>query len=317
MTETTIQLNPADVWHAMSLFDSVAAVAEELISHTLNRRAELDPRAPGRLVPWSGPAGSYQADQEDRVALELSAAGIDCVAPAASLCLARTAALTALAARELLVPGGLTVAVVGPSGLTEPPLAVISRHVPDITHISLWLTDVASTALVPPALLDQLELSGIRVSVATSLADAVFGANLVIVAGDGVRRDDLDGLRFAQVAWGAVLVNASGHDLPPELVGGIDDVYVDDLALLETNRHRHAVAAHLADTGNGESGHDMRIVADLGLLLLGQERYPRRAGATVLVELLGVSELSVEFAYRVSRAARKAGLGAPIPRGSA
>lgn len=317
MTETIIHLNRDDIWRAMRVFDPVAAVAEELIGHTLDDGAKHEPRTPGRLVPWPGPAGSDHAGQVGDVALELSADKVGCVAPAAGLHLARTAALIALAACELLVPGGLTVAVVGRSGPTQPQLAVIVRHVPDISHVALWLTDVASTALVPPELRDQLELNGIRVSVATSLADAVFGANLVIVAGDGARRDELDSLQFGQVAGGAVLVNASGHDLPAELIDRIDDVYVDDLTLLETNWDRLVVAAHRTATGDVGSGHDTRIVADLGLLLLGRERYPRRAGATVLVELLGVAEPSAEFAYRVCLAARKAGLGARIPRSQA
>jgi ornithine cyclodeaminase/alanine dehydrogenase-like protein (mu-crystallin family) len=294
MTDTINRLDTDDVWRAVGAIDPVAAVAEELIGRTLDR-ADHESRAPGRLVDWPGPG--------DHVGLQSDDGTVGCVAPASSLCHARSAALVALAARELLVPGGLTVAVVGASGPTQPQLAMIARHVQDISHLALW--PVASY-LLAPALRDQLELAGVRISVPTSLAGALFGANLVIVVGDGIR--DFDGLRSGQFAWGAVLVNATGQDLPAELVDRIDDVYVDDLGLIEANRHRYVVGRHFKEPSTP------KIVADLGLLLTDRARRGRHTGAAVLVELLGVAEPSVEFVHRVCRAARRAGLGARVPR---
>jgi ornithine cyclodeaminase/alanine dehydrogenase-like protein (mu-crystallin family) len=307
MTETIIQLDTDEVWQAVARMDPVAAVAEDLVLRTVDR-TEHARRTPGRLVPWPGPS-SGQPDTH--VALESATGEVSCVAPVASLYLARSAALVALAARELLIPGGLTVGVVGIAAAVQPQLAVIFRHLRDISHVALSAVDGDRSALDASELLDQLELNGIRVSVTTSVADALFGANLVIVVGDA----ELDGLRVGRFAGGAVVVNATGRDLPAELVDQIDDVYVDDLGLVGDNSHRQVVAAHLSVVNRAKEntgGHEPRIVADLGLLLTDPVRRRTPGGATTLVELLGVTELSVDFTHQVWQAARRAGLGATV-----
>jgi ornithine cyclodeaminase/alanine dehydrogenase-like protein (mu-crystallin family) len=214
-----------------------------------------------------------------------------------------------------MVPGGVTVALVGMAAAVQPHLAVIARHMPDISHVAVHLADVdeaGHAAAIPPEQVDQLELSGIRLTVAGSPADAVFGANLVIVAGHGPAREYLDALRLGQFARGAVLVNATGHDLPRELVDRVDDVYVDDLGLLAAHSGRYVVAAHVAAASEDRGvayGREPRIVGDLGLLLTGGIGQRRRVDGIVLVELLGVTELSTELADRICEAARQAGLG--------
>src|SRR5262245_35499890 len=112
------ELDTDDVWQAVGAIDPVSAVAEDLIRRTVDG-TEHDRRAPGRLVPWPG---SPDAHPHTRVALESANGAITCVAPTSSLRLARCAALVALAARELLVPGGLTVAAVGTAGPIQPQL---------------------------------------------------------------------------------------------------------------------------------------------------------------------------------------------------
>jgi len=308
MTETILQLRADEVWSALEVIDPVAVLAEELIGGTIGR--ERHDRRLGRLTPWTGP--SLPDTHADQVVLEHPGASVTCVAPAATLRMSQSAALAALAARELLVSGGVTVAMLGASELTQPQLAVIARHVPDISHVAMCLATVGDSKRLMPRLIDQLELSGIGLSVVTSLADTVFGANLVIAASDGAMAQDLDRLRLSRLARGTVLINATGRDLPIDLVDRVDQVYVDDLGLLEANCDRYVVAAHLAGSGSTVEvggGRDPRIAADIGQLLTGRHRGRRQVDDVVLVELLGVNELNTELMYRIYQAARRHGLG--------
>lgn len=70
-------------------------------------------------------------------------------------------------------------------------------------------------------------LAGVGLSVTSRVSEAVFGANLVVVAG-GARAD----VGVRELSKGAVLVNATGRDLPDDLVDGLSQVYMDDLPLM-------------------------------------------------------------------------------------
>lgn len=305
MSEQLVRLDSDDVRRAMAAIDPVAMVAEELIGRTI---AGARQAVAGRLVPWTGTL----LDEPDSLALEPAPGRTTCVLPGPCLRLARSAALAALAARELMMPGGVTVAVVGTATAIRLHLAVIARHMPDISHVAVHQADAGAdgqAAAIPLDLVDQLELSGVRLTVAGTAADAVFGANLVVVAGDGPAGDHLDALRLGRFARGTVLVNATGHDLPAELVDRVEDVYVDDLGLLADHSRRQVVAAHLAAEADGSVPGEPRIVTDLGLLLTGRVGPRRRVDGIVLVELLGVAEVSTELAHRICAAARQAGIG--------
>ncbi|OLF11279.1 hypothetical protein [Actinophytocola xanthii] len=306
MTETILRLHTDEVWRALDAIDAVSVLAEDLIGRTV-ARVDHHSRPLGALLPWTGPRPA-DAQVVDLVVLEHPPGTETCLVPAESLRLAGSAALAALAARALLVPGGITVAVVGTPGPSQPQLSVIARHVPDISHVALCLTGIARTTQLEPELLDQLQLSGIGLSVVDTASDAVFGANLVLVAGD-TPRADLAELRLGRLARGAVLINATGRDLPATLVDRADQVVVDDLALLSTNGHRYVVAAHRAALA---AHHAPRIAADLGQLLTGRDAADRQADAVVLVELLGVWELNPRLAVRIYQAAQRSGLGSPI-----
>jgi ornithine cyclodeaminase/alanine dehydrogenase-like protein (mu-crystallin family) len=275
MTEKLLMLDADDVWRAMATIDAVAVLAEGLIGRTIARDGH--PRsALGRLVPWTSlPVPDLHSEP---VVLEHPVEMPVCVASATTLRTAQKAALAALAARELLVPGGVTVAMLGTTEQVQQQLAVISRHVPDISHVALWAGGPDGVGRLDPELVDQLDLSGIGLSVASSIPDAVFGANLVIAAGDDSNKADLESLELGHLARGTVLVNATGHDLPGTQVDEVNQVYVDDIGQL---------------LAGGRTGH-------------------RRAGEVVRVELVGVDELNVELAYRIYRAALQRGLGVQI-----
>jgi ornithine cyclodeaminase/alanine dehydrogenase-like protein (mu-crystallin family) len=306
--KTVLQLHADEVWSALATVDPVEVLAEGLISRTV-AGADYDRRALARMVPWCGLPGTVPLT--DPVLLERPVGSPVCVASATTLCMAQAATMAALAARKLLVPGGVTVAFLGVTGPAQPQLAVLARHVPDISHVALWVRD-SNDVRLEPELVDQLELSGIGVSVTNSMAAAVFGANLVVAAGDGTHTVGLDQLHLGHLAPGVVLVNATGHDLPG-LPAEVDRLYVDDIDLLPAHRHREVVAAHLEDaSGSGAVQRDQRIVGDLGQLLAGRDGEHRGTGEVVRVELLGVNKPNAELAYRIYQAAAQRGLGVHI-----
>ena len=317
MSEAMLRLTDDEVWTALEAIDPVGVLAEELIDRTVGNEV---PSA-GKLSEWSDPRVKG-ADGAELVLLDHPEAAVRCVLPATGLRTFQAAALAALAARELLVRGGVTVAMLGASRAASPQLAVIARHVPDISHVALCLSESGEADRLEPKLLDQLELSGIGLSVVSTAAETVFGANLVVAAGDGGDQQDLGTLQPGQLARGTVVINGSGKGLPAELVDQMDRVYVDDLGLLEEHRDRYVVATHLAGSPEGqvrtngnivlESRWERRITADLGQLLTGRRPGRQHVDDVVLVELLSQSDLNAELAYRICRTAQRCGLGVEI-----
>jgi ornithine cyclodeaminase/alanine dehydrogenase-like protein (mu-crystallin family) len=307
MTETILRLTADEVWTALETIDPVGVLAEELIDRIVGNVA----LAPGELSGWTDRRALTNGSE--LVVLDHPDAAIRCLLPAASLRMARSAALAALAARELLAPGGVTVAVLGASRATDSELAVIARHVPDISHVAVYRHEQHQSDL-PVRLTEQLELSGIRVSVMPTVADTVFGANLVVTTDDGAVPRDMSGLRVGQLARGTVLVNTTGRDLPVSLVEQVGELYVDDFSLLEDNKDRYFVSAHLAEPPEapGVARTAPRITADLGQLLAGRRPTREHVDNVVLVELLSGRTLTVQLAHQIQQAAVRIGLGSRV-----
>lgn len=308
MPQSTLQLRAEEVWTALDMIDPVVIMAEELIGNVIERPKRS--QTPGRLTRPTGPHNGTG----DLILLEHPQ--VRCWLPARSLQMSQNAAVAAITARELLVPGGVTVAMLGMDATTQPQVGVIARHVPDISHVALCGTRGNPPGRLDAKLTDQLELSGIGLSVMDTAAEALFGANLVIAADASLLRDEPANLQVTQLVRGAVLVNSTGEDLPAELVGRVDQIYVDDLGLLEAGRDRSVVAAHLARSderadGRGEQ-EGPRIVADLGRLLAGAHAGRQRIDDILLVELLGSDVPNAQLAYKIVRAAQKIGLGTQV-----
>jgi ornithine cyclodeaminase/alanine dehydrogenase-like protein (mu-crystallin family) len=212
----------------------------------------------------------------------------------------RLAGLASVAARELVSPGVVTAAVVGAGLAAQLHLAISARHVPNISHMALHSADGGLETPVAARVRDQLELDGIGLTVAAGLDQAVFGANLVIITSAGT-----GGLRAGQLTKGAVLVNASGVDIPRDVVEGVDEIYVDDIGVVDECEDRYVVRMHLAARCAGTG----RITADLGHLLTGRHSPRRRAGDVVLVELLSVDVLDDQLAGTLCSAALRLDVG--------
>ncbi|WP_329107642.1 hypothetical protein OG792_04630 [Micromonospora sp. NBC_01699] len=232
----------------------------------------------------------------------------------------RAAVLAALAARYLLGPGVVTASVIGTGLAAQLQTVIFARHVPCVSHVSVFLTDTPTApAAAPetaperamgtvsgttgrrrddggtdlfrpvfdPRVVDELDLAGIVLVGAASPAESAFGANLVVVGPAGSAAGSDSGVRRPgapiHLAKGALLVNASGRDLPPALADQVGQVFVDDLTLVET-----AADHGLARPANArlQPQPRYRLVGDLREVVLGRHVGRTDQEQVLLVELL-------------------------------
>jgi ornithine cyclodeaminase/alanine dehydrogenase-like protein (mu-crystallin family) len=223
--------------------------------------------------------------------------------PAAGLHACRFAVLTALATRHLLAPGVVTASVIGSGLALELQLVALHAHVPDVSHIA-----VATVGSTPPdqAVLDLLDRDGIGLSLVDTPAAAVFGANLVVLAG-GTR------LEAQRLAKGAVLVITTGVDPSAALLGGVHAVYVDNPdGVADCDRSSTGARSTSARSArHGRHGHRCPpVVADLGRVLAGEHPGRTDHDHVLLVELTGDGAgLDAVLAGRIHQAAAAAGIG--------
>ncbi|SDP98554.1 hypothetical protein [Lentzea jiangxiensis] len=289
MNATTLRLSNDDLRRVVEDGDAVQAMATALIARSAGREDLTGLAADGATVRDDGETAIYETAQDRQL----------CVMPAAGLREYRLAVLTALATRHLVVPGVVTASVIGSGFALELQLTILRTHVPNVSHVA-----VATTGNQPPdrAVLDRLDRDGIGFSLVETPADAMFGANLVVLA--GVTR--LDALRLAK---GAVLVNTTGVDLPVALLDGVHAVFVDDREGL-ADSGRAFVKTHRATRRGGRGHRSPSVVADLGRVLAGEHPGRTDHDHVLLVELIGSgTELDPVLAGRIHQAAAAAGLG--------
>ena len=310
MRDRILRLGVDELRHALDLIDPVRLVADELVGRETGRAGPKPPQN-CRLVSAPG-------TRTDTVLLEDLHDGPKCLMPGSCLRELRDAALTTLAARELLARGVVTATALGSGLSVQLQITVAARHLPGVSHVMVFPATGENEVPVELTVLDLLDQVGIDLSLAAEVSEAVFGANLVIITGAGQ-----DQLRIGQVTCGAVLVNASGRDLPGSFVEGVDEIYVDDARLLDDNRHRQFIRVRLTGSGTApesfrpiEGWHPHRgwrgrrqVDADVGEVLTGAHPGRTRADDVLLVELLGMRELDVPLAVRLRQAALEHGIG--------
>jgi ornithine cyclodeaminase/alanine dehydrogenase-like protein (mu-crystallin family) len=293
MTRPILQLSVDELWTALDGIDPIEVVTEELIGKTVDR-ARWASRQVGAVTPWQDPSGALTTEF---VLVEELRTGARCLLPDSTLRMVRAAALSALAARELATHGVVTAAVLGSGPAAELQLTMSARYVPGISHLAVWQVPDGRRSAIAPRVLDQLELAGIGLSFSASVAEAVFGANLIISV-----CDRLESLEIGQLARGALVVNATAQDLPNDLVDGVDQVYVDDIELVGANSERYFVKA----------SHRRQVAADLGQVLTRAHLGRRHIDDILLVELLSANVLDVPLARGLCRSARESGLGTQL-----
>lgn len=240
--------------------------------------------------------------------------------PRSILCLGRATMMIALAASELLAAGETTVALLASGDTALFHLAMLARHVPGVGHVCLTSANDREAPRLDERVLALLDRAGIDLSVVDTLDEAALGANLLITTGPG--HDDLT---HRHLTRGALLVNATGRDLPTDVVNQVDQVYVDDIGLLEHNRHRHFVSVHLRDGAHelttpllrAADWHQRRdtwyqvrrVEADITQVHSGHHPGRTDLDEVLLFELLGVRDLDLALALHIHRLALRRGLG--------
>jgi ornithine cyclodeaminase/alanine dehydrogenase-like protein (mu-crystallin family) len=303
-TPAALHLDSDQLWTAYEGVDPVALLVDELIGRAIDPDGWAR-QHPERLTTRRDEAGVEHVLCED-------SAGACCLR-ADDLRACRAAGMCAVAARQVPAPTLVTATVLGTSHAAQLHLATVARYVPDISHIAVTPTPTGRTRL-QPRVVDQIDLAGIGLTVTRDVAEAVFGANLVVVADPNPWP-----LGTELLPKGAVIINTTGTDLPDDLVNHVDQIYVDDLRLLRNYPQRYLVKMHLAGPdqtrprlGNGWYRRP-RIEADLGQLLTGGHSGRRHLDDVALLELLGATALDPRLAVALHRVARERGLGTSRP----
>ncbi|MFJ1702451.1 hypothetical protein [Kitasatospora sp. NPDC088346] len=220
-----------------------------------------------------------------------------------------TAAMCALA------PGGVvTAGVVGAGPPAAELLVQLALRLPGLTHVALHDRDPVRTARLWWRLARALRERGVGLTFAADVRETLLGADLVLLTGPAEQ------LRPDWTAPGAVVVNATGADLPEEMYAFADHLVVDDWRFvgpagagrrLFTRRSESRRALELA-------GGRRPVESRLGAVIADSTGRWRDADESVLVELLGTAAYDATFLTRLCRAAvRRSGAAAPPPRTAA
>lgn len=212
MTGPTVRIRTHEMWTLLEHVDLVGLLRDALLGAD-TRQGELTALDAGRLAFHDESTGQCG---------ELPAGDLR------ALC---TAGLAALAARLLLTDAVITAGIVGPRRSAQWQLGVISRCVPNVSHVAVFSADRTEEPAVDPTVLHRLELDGIGLSVVTSVADAVLGATLVVALGQTGEQ-----IGYDQLARGSLMVDAAGQRPAGDLREGVAErLSAGDLAILLGN----------------------------------------------------------------------------------
>lgn len=285
------QLDSEELLHALDQIDLVDVLATELSGRVTDPAAD----DPGRAGRWTLDTARSRRSGAELAVLSMPDADTRFALPTADLRACRCAALTTLASQLLLAPGVVTVTVLGSGFPAHVQSAVLGRLLPDVSHVAVH------AGVATPRLVRQFAAASIGLSVAPTADDAVFGATLVVVTGD-----EPPVLRDTRLARGAVVVNASGRDLPAAFVDCVSSVYVDDLALLPAHPRRY-LPPDASRSAALPRFH--QVEADLAQVLTEVDAGRAHRDDVLLVELLSTDRLDAYLALRVYQAVVELGLG--------
>ncbi|HEU5473405.1 MAG TPA: hypothetical protein VFV67_22405 [Actinophytocola sp.] len=284
-------ISPTFQFNADELASALGGIKPlDLLERELSDPAE-PPELAGRLTPWLGPTAGTGPAPTDLLLLEDLHLGVGYLLPGSTLRECRTAALVGLVARQLVPPGGVTAAIVGPARTGQALLMTVAHHMPGVRRVVLCPAEGTAT-VVGQWVLDEIDLAGIGLSVVGIVGKAVLGAKLVVVTGEPAGQ-----LEIGQLDRGAVVVNATGRDLPDDLVGAVEEVYVDTPALVGRGPDQNFRRIR------------PRIDADLGAVCRGTHSGRANPDHVLLVELLSANTLDIPLGCLLSRAAVDRNLG--------
>lgn len=206
----------------------------------------------------------------------------------------RTVAVMALAARKLAGPKARSLAVVGAGRLAAAALTYYA-HLFDLEQVHIASRRPETRAELARK---ARETHNLPASPATSVAEAVAGADLVLTCTSAGRQL----LEEPWVAPGAVVACLDTAEPGLDLVRGADLVVVDS---------REQLRDELTDLYGSEA--PGWVDATISEVMSG--RHPGRSAVQdrVLVISQGLASLDIALAYRAYRLARTGGCGSPLP----
>ena len=216
---------------------------------------------------------------------------------------ARTAAVTAVAARHLAQPGFRTLACVGCGPIGHHQVLTLVEQFPSLS--SVWLYDRKEPAAVALAEALAADHPKVEVHIAADAEAAVRAGEVVVTATVA----DRPGCRPPGSAPGASSANVSIMDAAKDVFLSADKVVVDDWD--QCNREGKVIH-QLAGRGSASPG--SRLHAELGEVLIGRPAGPGSGGEVILLNPMGMGVIDVACAKAVYDRARQAKIGTWLPR---
>jgi ornithine cyclodeaminase len=233
--------------------------------------------------------------------------------PAAAVSAWRTAAVSIIALRELMVVPYSVIAVIGAGPIAEAHLNLLTRHFPRVEEVRVFDCE-RQRAMALIKRMGKKKPGGVEFAVEASAETAIRGSDVVIAA-----TTVTDGyLPYAWLTPGAVVVNVSLDDVLPEVVERAQLVIVDDWGLISNDSRR--LFGRLYREGRLRGPEESlppdhrarRVDASIGDLLLRKHFGRTDPHDTVLVNPFGMAIGDIAYADVIYQWAVTNGLGSEL-----
>lgn len=215
---------------------------------------------------------------------------------------ARTAAVTAVAARHLAQPGFPTLTCVGCGPIGRQQVLTLLEQFPSVKIV--WLYDTKETAAVALAEALAARHPTVEVRIAANAGSAVRAGEVVVTATVA----DRPWLPAAWLQPGSFLSNVSIMDAHKDVFLSADKVVVDDWD--QCNREGKII--HQLTTEGSFSREQLH--AELGQIVIGERPGRESDDEVVLLNSMGMAVVDVACAKAIYDRARRAKIGTWLPR---
>jgi ornithine cyclodeaminase len=215
---------------------------------------------------------------------------------------ARTAAVTAVAARHLALPGFRSLACVGCGPIGKQQVITLLEQFPSV--VTVWLYDLKESAAVELASVLATGHPKVEVRIAADAESAVRAGDVVVTATVA----DRPWLPAAWLRPGSFLSNVSIMDAAKDVFLSADKVVVDDWD--QCNREGKII--HQLTTEGSFSRE--KLHAELGQVVIGERPGREHDDEVILLNPMGMAVIDVACAKAVHDRAVAAKIGTWLPR---
>ena len=215
---------------------------------------------------------------------------------------ARTAAVTAVAARHLAVAGFTSLTCVGCGPIGAQQVLTLLEQFPSVS--ALWLYDLREAAAVALTQTVSARYPKLDVRIAADAESAVQAGNVIVTATIA----DQPWLPAAWLRPGSLLSNVSIMDAAKDVFLSADKVVVDDWE--QCNREGKVI--HQLTTEGSFSREQLH--AELGEVVIGARPGRESDDEVILLNSMGMAAIDVACAKAIYDRARQAKIGTWLPR---